>query len=92
MSVSPSKTLPEPSREAVIYKALSDAYPVAVSAKSLMEISGLAWRSEPVLSFHMLCISLAKIRVGLSRQRFRLDRTGSTPEDSYWLHKCVGGV
>lgn len=82
---------PEPSLESRIFKALRDEYPSSLSAAQLMNRSGLSWRSDPVRSFTLLCISFSKLNRELLGTGWQAIRTGGTPDDHYTLQSQSSG-
>lgn len=73
-------------RHARVVSVLCSVFPKDISASNLMVLAGLPFHSNPVSAFTELCISVSHINSRLPhRVGWKIDRTGGTPKDSYWL-------
>ncbi len=81
----------KPPRESLMFQALHDAYPKPIDAKQLMNRAGLSWRTDPVRSFTLLCISFSKLNRELLGTGWQAIRTGGTPDDHYTLQSQSSG-
>lgn len=77
----------EQSLEAYMFYALHSEHPKSLSAKTLMNRAGLAWRRDPVMSFASLCICFGSLNKRLSGTRWQAIRTGGTPDDLYRISR-----